>query len=43
MSVTTIVPAGFLHLRVHHWKKLKITFVKPAQQSVTVRVLLRPA
>ena len=39
----TIVPAGFLMLRRHHWKRLKISLLKPARQAVAVRVLLRPS
>jgi hypothetical protein len=39
----TLVGAGFLILRGHHWKRLKITLLKPARQAVAVRVLLRPA
>jgi hypothetical protein len=39
----TLVGAGFLMLRRHHWKKVKITLYKPARQAVAVRVLLRPA
>ncbi len=38
----TTVPSGFLHAQQHHWKKLKITLLKPAHQAVTVRVLFRP-
>ena len=40
---TTLVPVGFLHFHAHHWKKLKITFFKPALQSATVRVMLHGA
>jgi hypothetical protein len=39
----TLVPAGFLRLRRHHWKKVRITLLKPARQAVAIRVLLRPS
>jgi hypothetical protein len=39
----TLVPRGFLMLRRHHWKRLKITLLKPARQAVAVRILIRRA
>jgi len=37
----TLVGSGFIRYRKHHWKRLKITLFKPAQQAATVRVTLR--
>jgi hypothetical protein len=39
----TLVLRGFLMLRKHNWKQLKIGLIKPARQAVTARVLLRPS
>lgn len=39
----TLVARGFLMLRRHHWKRLRITLLKPARQAVAVRLLIRPA
>ena len=38
----TLVRRGFLLLRRHHWKRLKITLLKPARQAVAVRLRIRP-
>jgi hypothetical protein len=39
----TVIPAGFIRLRKHRWKKLKITLFKPSRPATEVRIRLRPA